>query len=226
MMQPERATSLPGTLLLLGMTLVIVASAVVLLSQRNAAPEPIALPSYTLTFTPTPTQTVTPSPPPTATPTAVLHTVYVTGAVAQPNHLHTLPDRSRIGDAVAAAGGALPEADLARVNLAAFVRDGEQIHIPTIVPTAVPVQPYSAAPSASSTPVRPATATPPRFPIRLNLATREELMAVPGIGAVLADRILVFRNARGRIPLPDMLLEVQGIGPAKLSDILPYLSFD
>jgi competence protein ComEA len=221
-MQPKPPSPLSGVLLLAVMVVLIVLSGVLLLSQRDSPPVVISLPTHT--STPLPSSTPVPSP----TPTAVQHTVYITGAVRHPNSLHTLPDRSRIGDAVAAAGGALPEADLARVNLAAFVRDGEQIHIPTIAPTPNPLQvipathqpePQMRAPSATPIP-------PPSFPIRINYATRDDLMHIPGIGEVLADRIIAFRTVRGSIALPSMLLEIQGIGQSKLDVILPYLRFD
>lgn len=69
---------------------------------------------------------ITPTPVPTEIP---MITVYVTGAVAQPGAMLEIPQGSRISDAIEAAGGSLETADLQRINLAAVVRDGDQVHV-------------------------------------------------------------------------------------------------
>ncbi|HSR36258.1 MAG TPA: helix-hairpin-helix domain-containing protein [Desulfurivibrionaceae bacterium] len=63
-------------------------------------------------------------------------------------------------------------------------------------------------------------------PIPINRADREALIALDGIGPVLADRILEWRTAHGKFRTADDILAVRGIGPKKLAKILPQISFD
>ncbi len=129
--------------------------------------------------------------------------VSVVGPVVRPG-LVTLPEGARVADAVAAAGGLLPEADPASVNLAAVVADGQQIAVG--VPGAVP----PAAPAGSGTPAGGA----PAGPLDLNTATVADLDALPGIGPVLAERIVDHRERNGRFTTVEHLDDVPGIGPA------------
>lgn len=131
--------------------------------------------------------------------------VDVVGAVRRPG-LYRLPSGSRIDDAVAAAGGPTPKAQLAAVNLAAPVADGEQIVVPT------------RGPAGGATPA-PATGASPSAPLDLNTATAEQLDALPGIGPVTAQKILAYRQAHGPFHTVDELEGVPGIGPAKLAQL-------
>ncbi|MBL8130760.1 MAG: helix-hairpin-helix domain-containing protein [Anaerolineae bacterium] len=179
----------------------------------------------------TPAPSATPAP--TASPAPIL--VYVTGAVAHPNAVYTLPYGSRVQDALTAAGGTLPNADLSRLNLAAVVHDGDQIHLyelPSPTHTRIPTLPGT-TPSPVSTVFVPAAST--EIPlatsnavhiVRINSATYEELLTLPGIGPVLAERIIEYRTARGRISFPDALMNVRGIGPALVESLLDYISFE
>ncbi|MDM7460826.1 MAG: helix-hairpin-helix domain-containing protein, partial [bacterium] len=94
-------------------------------------------------------------------------------------------------------------------------RKGETPTTPTIVHK----------PDAPRTP-RPETPKPaaPRFPIDLNTATAEQLEAIPGIGPVLAQRIVDYRHAHGRFHSVEELLEVSGIGPKRLENMRPYVT--
>ncbi|MGY1607621.1 ComEA family DNA-binding protein [Geodermatophilus sp. SYSU D00700] len=133
--------------------------------------------------------------------------VSVVGLVVRPG-LVTLPEGARVADAVAAAGGLLPEADPASVNLAAVVTDGQQIAV------GVP----GAAPAAA-----PAGTGPPGGPLDLNTATAADLDALPGIGPVLAERIVDHRDRNGRFTSVEQLDDVPGIGPtiyAELADLV------
>lgn len=144
------------------------------------------------------------TPTPTATPGPV--TVYVSGAVHKPQVLG-LPSGSRVRDAIEAAGGALAGADLILVNLAEPLRDGMQVHVP-----------HQAVPT-------PILATgDPR--LRINQASAEELQGLPGVGPVLAQRIVEHRATQG--PFADLtaLDEVAGIGPALLRQLKSRLRFD
>ncbi len=104
--------------------LAIAGGAALLLWQR---PEPTAI---TL-LPPEPTAVPSPTLVPSATPTPGPYMVYVTGAVASPESVVTLDYGSRVLDALRAAGGPLPDADLERVNLAQILNDGDQVQVPT-----------------------------------------------------------------------------------------------
>ncbi len=190
-------------LILVGIAVVV--GVIVLLTDED---EPT-----TITINP-PLPTSTHPPPPTATQTATLAPleVYVTGAVAQPESRLTLPPGARVEDALEAAGGALPDADLSRVNLAARVQDGDQIHVPG---------------TESETVARDETPTPnaPRQ-IDLNTATQPELETLPGIGPARAQDILAYRDENGPFAEVDELLNVSGIGPATLDDLRPFIRVD
>ena len=107
--------------------------------------------------------------------TAVALGAAVVGAVRKPG-LYRFPARSRVADAVARAGGATRRADLALVNLAAPLADGTQV----VVPVKAPAGGASAGGSA----------TTPAGPVHLNVATLEQLDALPGVGPVTAQKIL------------------------------------
>jgi competence protein ComEA len=131
-------------------------------------------------------------------------TVSVVGLVTAPG-LVTLPAGSRVADALAAVGGLLPDADPASLNAAALLSDGQQIAIG--VPAAVP-------PSGGAT-----AATGRGGPLNLNTATVADLDALPGIGPVLAQRIVDHRTAHGPFTSVDQLDEVSGVGPAIFADL-------
>jgi competence protein ComEA len=128
--------------------------------------------------------------------------VDVAGAVRQPG-LHSLARGTRIADAVAAAGGATAKADLALVNLAAPLADGEQIVVPARGSAGA-----AAAPGAS-----------PTAPVDLNTATPEQLDALPGIGPATAAKIISFRQAHGAFHSVEELDAVPGIGPARIEQL-------
>lgn len=134
--------------------------------------------------------------------------VHVVGAVAQPG-VRELPAGARILDAVAAAGGATPDADLARLNLAAPVADGSQVRVPA-------AGEEIAGPLVVAPPVvgdgGPAGAA---GPVDLNAATPAELEGLPGVGPATAAAIVAWRDANGPFVGVDQLLDVRGIGPAK-----------
>lgn len=128
-------------------------------------------------------------------------TVHVAGAVRRPG-LVELGAPSRVADAVAAAGGATTAADLTALNLAAPVRDGDQI--------VVPVRGDPAA-------LGPLNGTAAAGRIRINAATASQLEEIPGVGPVLAARIITHREEFGPFATVEDLLDVPGIGEAKLA---------
>jgi competence protein ComEA len=137
-------------------------------------------------------------------PTPLPLRVHVSGAVAAPG-VYDLPPGSIAEDAIAAAGGATPSADLSTLNLARLLRDGDQVTVPALAPTR--------APQAAQDENVPA---PAGQPLNLNTATVAQLEALPGIGPALAQRIVDYREANGPFAHVDDLLAVPGIGPAKL----------
>jgi competence protein ComEA len=150
--------------------------------------------------------------PPAAPPTesapaaSTVVVVDVVGAVRRPG-LYRLEQGARIADAVSRAGGATAKADLALINLAALLADGEQVVVPRRG-TAVPGVTTSAAPGA------PATG-----PVHLSTATLEQLDSLPGIGPVTAQKIIDYRQKHGAFTSVDELDAVPGIGPARLDQL-------
>lgn len=139
--------------------------------------------------------------------------VHVVGQVAAPGVV-ALPAGARVGEAVAAAGGPLPGADLTALNLAAVVPDGAQVRVPA--PGEEP--PPEAAGGVTVDGGGGAAGT-----VDVNRATAAELETLPGIGPVLAERVVAWRTEHG--PFPDVahLQDVPGIGPAlmaRLADLV------
>lgn len=132
--------------------------------------------------------------------------VAVVGQVVTPG-LVTLPAGSRIADAVSAAGGALPDADLSTINLARVLVDGEQV--------AVGVPGAASAPGVSDSPQGSGSAQV----LNLNTASAAELDALPGVGPVIAGRIVQWRTDNGAFTSVEQLQEVDGIGPSTLEDL-------
>ncbi|WP_432506731.1 helix-hairpin-helix domain-containing protein [Kineococcus arenarius] len=148
-----------------------------------------------------------------ATPTGSV-VVHVVGRVLAPG-LVTLPAGSRVADALTAAGGAAPEADLAALNLARTLADGEQVLVPAPGEAPAPAP----APSAAAGGAAAGAAGAAAGPLDLNTAGAEQLDALPGVGEVLAARIVAWRQANGRFTSVEELGEVQGIGPKLLDGV-------
>jgi competence protein ComEA len=143
---------------------------------------------------------------------ATLLVIDVEGRVRRPGLVH-LPTGSRVADAVRSAGGSAPGAVLARLNLARVLTDGEQLLVPGPDDPAPP-------PAASGT---SGAAAGSSGPVDLNAATQEALDALPGVGPVLAGRIVAWRTAHGRFTSVDELGEVAGIGPKALERLRPLV---
>jgi competence protein ComEA len=147
--------------------------------------------------------------PPTTMATEVV--VHVAGAVAKPG-VQRLKPGSRVVDAVDAAGGSAPDADLGRINLAAVLEDGQQVYVPKVGEAGG----GAAAPGPARAGDTATGSTPSGQPIHLNTATAAELEALSGIGPALAEAIVSYRNEHGPFSSVDELLDVRGIGQAKL----------
>jgi competence protein ComEA len=147
-----------------------------------------------------------------STPTTTGEVVIdVAGAVGRPGVVR-LGGPGRVVDAIAAAGGATPDADLNQVNLAAKVSDGDRVYVPRRGESPPPISSAGGAGTAA-----------PTGPIDLNRATVEQLDALPGVGPATAKAIVDFRTRHGSFRTVDDLLSVPGIGPAKLANLKPLV---
>jgi competence protein ComEA len=137
-------------------------------------------------------------------------TVHVAGAVAKPG-VYDLDVGARVIDAVEAAGGGAPDADLNRLNLAAKVADGQRILVQRV---------GEAAPAGSALPGGDGGGSAdPSGPVSLNSATQVELEALPGIGPTLAGAIIAERERRGGFRSVNELRDVRGIGEKRFADL-------
>ena len=138
--------------------------------------------------------------------------VNVAGKVRRPG-LVTMKEGARVGEAVDAAGGALPHVDLTPLNLAARVVDGQQILVGVAAPPGAAAPP--AAPAGGAAGVAPA----PGGKLDLNAATLEQLDGLPGVGPVMAKKILDWRTQNGRFTAVEQLREIPGIGDARFGTL-------
>ncbi len=192
---------LPTVFAFLVIAAAVIGGVVLLLASR---PAPVSI-----TINPPP-----PTPAPTATATPAPMEVYVTGAVNQPGAVVTLPPGSRVHDALDAAGGAAPDADLERIDLAALVHDGDHIHVYRVGESAAPID--SGQPQASAD----------QNVVHVNRATLEELETLPGIGPALAQRIIDYRTTNGAFTSLESLMEVSGIGARTIERLDGLVAFD
>ncbi|TDD25912.1 ComEA family DNA-binding protein [Kribbella turkmenica] len=147
-------------------------------------------------------------------PSAGTVVVHVAGKVRRPGLVHA-PTGSRIADVLSLAGGALPGVDLTTLNLARQVTDGEQIIVGRPAP---PPGGATSGPGATANPASPAST-----PVNLNTATLDQLEALPGVGPVLAQRILDYRTQNGPFTTIDQLQEVSGVGPKKFDSLKSHV---
>lgn len=165
--------------------------------------------------------------------------VYIVGQVRKPGVV-TLPPGARVVDAVEAARGATARADLAAVNLARRLADGEQI----IVPRRGEVVAGGGGPgglaggsagggsgaagpgagAAGTSPAGAAAGSAGQGVLNLNTATVAQLDELPGVGPVIAGRIVAWRQENGPFTKVDQLGEVEGIGPATLGKLRPLVT--
>ena len=143
--------------------------------------------------------------------------VYVSGAVRRPG-VYTLKPGDRLIDAVEAAGGGIPEADLESVNLALRVQDEAQYKIPRIGEPPDPESNVVSAPASSQNPLSDKGQSSGGL-IDLNKASAELLETLPGIGPVRAGDIVADRELNGPFLTIEQITRVQGIGPATYSGI-------
>lgn len=164
----------------------------------------------------------------TSTTVATELVVQAAGAVARPG-VFRLPVDARVDDLVREAGGLTAEADADRVNLAAPLADGERVWVPrqgeeqppdVVAGTGGGTAPGSGGPSSAAGGAG-GSAVPEV--VDLNAATAEQLDTLPGVGPATATAILAYRDENGPFGSVDELLEVRGIGDAKLEQLRPLV---
>lgn len=129
--------------------------------------------------------------------------VHVVGAVRR-SGLFRVADGARVADVIARAGGPTRKADLASLNLAAPLVDGQQIVVPLRQPPGA--DPSTGSPSSGAR-------------VSLSSATVDELDELPGIGPVTAEKIVAWRTMHGPIRSVDDLDAVPGIGPTRIEQL-------
>lgn len=199
------------TVLVAALALALVAGAVALRAWATRPGEPVTLPVPVPAATSAP---ATATPPGPASPTSAAQVVVdVAGAVAHPGVVR-LPVGARVVDAIAAVGGAASDAELARLNLARVLEDGEQVLVPRPGDEPGGTSPAAGAGPSGAGPVGAGAGTSAGL-VDLNRADAAELETLPGIGPVLAERIVEHRAGHPFTSVED-LDDVSGIGSALL----------
>ncbi|SOC87149.1 competence protein ComEA [Curtobacterium sp. 314Chir4.1] len=206
----------PRAAVVLAAVVVVAALVVVLLGSRSGG----GADSATVSVTGGPSAVVA-TPTGSSSPPAGVVVVHVVGAVQRAGVV-SLGAGSRVSVAIDRAGGATPDADLARLNLARVVVDGERLYVPEVGETevpaalddagAVPVPVPGAGGSAGGSDGGDAV-------VDLNSADQAALETLPGIGPSLAGRILAWREEHGRFGAVEDLLDVSGIGDGRFADL-------
>lgn len=166
---------------------------------------------------PNPASTSSASTPGASTKPALL-VVHVTGGVRSPGVV-TLPVGSRVNDALKAAGGLVAGAQLGSLNLAAPLTDGMQI----IVGSASNPLSTTSAPSAQSAGGSPGQSQGGAL-VNLNTATQAQLEELPGVGPVMAGRIIEWREKNGSFTSVNELQEVDGVGAKTFERLKPLVT--
>lgn len=155
--------------------------------------------------------------------------VHVVGCVNMPG-VYTLPTGSRVFEAIKAAGGAKPSANLQAINLAARAEDGSRIEVPSTQPSAPQAPTYATAATACATGASSAASTggklqkPGEGTVNINRAAVDEMQRLPGVGPSTAEKIVEYRSQIGRFTSPEQLMDVKGIGPKKLEKMRPFIA--
>lgn len=202
-------------LAVVGVIAVLVAAGFLWVSRPRSAPAVRSETVPSLAGGPTPTSAAAAPIPATGVggargPGLVVH---VSGKVRRPGVV-SLPSGARVTDAISAAGGLRPGAGPGALNLARKVVDGEQIVVGSATPQP-PVPPAGAGPPSGSQAGAPAAGAP----LDLNAATLDSFQQLPGVGPVLAQRIVDYRTRHGAFRSVEELQEVSGIGAKRYAEL-------
>ena len=152
--------------------------------------------------------------PPTTTSTVVMQiSIHVAGAVRSPG-LYRTTKGSRVADAIELAGGVSEDVDMERINLAAVLNDGQRVFISRTGQASDPAM--AGGPMTDQLRSPDAAGTTTVAPVDLNSAEAAQLETLPGVGPSTAAAILEHRRQIGRFSSVEQLLDVRGIGDAKL----------
>ena len=203
-----------------GVILFLLAGSVTMFMQPSESPAPSPAPQQTSNLTAqTPPPPANPSPEPQKVREPATWYVYVTGEVVNPG-VYSLPENSRMFQAVNAAGGFTRNADGVALNLAEFLADEAHIHVPA------KGERRNAQPLPQNAPgvVRVPGSAGVRSAMKgglidINRADLQELQRINGVGPAIAQRILEYRNAHGAFSRVEDLINVRGIGQAKMNQI-------
>lgn len=150
--------------------------------------------------------------------------VHVSGAVREPGVVE-LPGGARVVDALEAAGGVAGRAEPAALNLARQLVDGEVVHVPTVSEAADMATTAAGTPGDVGGPAPgPPSAWLPDGTLDLNRATGADLEELPGVGPVIAGRIIEFRDTSDGFAAVGQLREVSGIGEATFQKLAPLVA--
>ncbi|MBX3113149.1 MAG: ComEA family DNA-binding protein [Fimbriimonadaceae bacterium] len=131
--------------------------------------------------------------------------IHISGAVMEPG-VYEMPEGSRVMDAIQLAGGRAPDADIDSVNLARILKDGDQVEVK-----------HQKERQQFDDRI---------FPISINEASQPELEQLPGIGPVIARRIIRYRDEHGNFVSEEDLLKVEGISEHVIQEIRQLIRFN
>lgn len=149
-------------------------------------------------------------------PTPAPIIIHVIGAVKNPG-VYSLPHKSRMLDAIEAAGGYLPAADQGALNLAGYLEDGDRVSVPETI--TITQSRISLANTQFKFPGQPVEEL-----VNINLAAQTELESLPGIGEVRSSQIIAYRQENGFFTSIDQIQKVPGIGPKIFENIQDYIT--
>lgn len=190
-------------------------------AQAHTVPLDVATPALSAPATTGPDSSspggVTPSAAPNASATPRTIVVQVLGPVRKPGVI-TVPEGTRVNEAIARCGGLTSAAEPGQLNLAAILHDADQVVIGTRS------NPGSSVRNGSQS-VAPEGSAPESAgqPVDLNSATAEQLDQIPGVGPITAQKILAWRDQHGRFSAVAELREIDGIGAKTFARIAPYV---
>ena len=136
-------------------------------------------------------------------------TVYITGEVVNPG-VYTITKGERLDAVLRLAGGATEDADLSRVNLAAYATDAAHYKIPETGESVGAGEPLGDGPAPNADEVTVSESCQP--PVNINTASAQCLETLPGIGGVRAESIVAHREQEGPFASPEAITDVSGIG--------------